>query len=146
MGVASLLGVDHWLLLAACIAAFIAIFIAVEHNRREGLCVRCMQQVPADAGPRAQRQQSVLRVRHVTMERPWIMSTVYLVLLGLALGATFDVIDRRWSGAAISFWAAFYFYAIWVHHRLRPWCPYCRDWGEGGDHEAVPDPLDRATA
>jgi len=27
-----------------------------------------------------------------------------------------------------------------LHHRLQPWCLYCKGWDEGGDHEHTPTP------
>jgi hypothetical protein len=27
-----------------------------------------------------------------------------------------------------------------MHRRLRPWCPWCRPWDEGGDPELSPEP------
>jgi hypothetical protein len=37
-------------------------------------------------------------------------------------------------------WMFAVIYTEWLHHRLRPWCPYCRPWDEGGDQELAPDP------
>lgn len=31
-------------------------------------------------------------------------------------------------------------YTGWVHHRLRPWCPYCGRWEDDGHEEPSPDP------
>lgn len=118
-------------------AAWIFSFYADDgyHSRR--LCWRCARHAPADP------EASVARWRRAL----WLHHRAGLVLLagavpvsglllsshlppGLDIASDIGVIvvagAASWSGI--------------MHRRLRPWCPWCKPWGEGGDAEAVPDP------
>lgn len=72
---------------------------------------------------------------------------VWILLIGFSV-----VVDRifypgiapgdprdNWLLAPGDLFFAAYMYAVVTHHRLSPWCPYCR-WGNGGSHEAAPTP------
>ncbi|WP_280422762.1 hypothetical protein [Nocardia carnea] len=136
------LGVDHLLISVAGLVANVLVVVGLLHNEVARLCVRCMQEVPADAGTRAQRQQWVLWTHH------FVKSGRGLALLGSALVAywVFAYSDLpRISQAPSDLVFTLLFYSIWLHHRLRPWCPYCRDWGSDGMKEPSPDPVVKAT-
>ncbi|QRY49068.1 hypothetical protein [Mycolicibacterium septicum] len=151
----------HWLpfLLGAAVVARVAIWFGVLvnvgyivlvvflvgsvvtmlHHHSGQLCIRCMNDVPADAPTRAQRQKAILRFSHFTMTVPAIL--VLLVLtFGAILIAHLIPEGSQWPYIPQSLWVLMLAYAELVHHRLRPWCPYCRDWDDEGDHEPSPDP------
>jgi hypothetical protein len=111
------------------------------------ICLRCMQAVPEDAGIRAatRRKRFWLRLNHLSI---WQLA----VIIGVALAV--EVTIRRilgpepapgWIAMPLDIFLAATFWATWQHHRYRPWCPWCRDWGSGGHPEHVPDPVNPAT-
>ncbi|BCI84688.1 hypothetical protein MTY66_63130 (plasmid) [Mycolicibacterium sp. TY66] len=135
--------------LLARVAAFatlalmtVAILAMYSHLFDTALCVQCMADVPADAPVRAQRWRRMLWLRHFMSTR--LGAAVTLLIAG-ALGAAQGVSGLQ--GAARLLFAApadlFLFavvYAGALHHRLRPWCLYCREWDGDGDPEPSPDP------
>lgn len=110
------------------------------HRRKDHLCFQCMEEVPADAPTRAERRRRSLRFAHFTGSPRGLPVTIMIVggpaVVGIAMyGATptrYFIPSDLWMFAAI--------YAEWLHHRLRPWCPHCRPWDEGGDEEPAPGP------
>ncbi|TCJ89787.1 hypothetical protein [Nocardia alba] len=120
----------------------IVLIIGLIHNDFQRLCVQCMREVPADAGPRAQRQQRLLWLRHWASTPPRIL--IVLAIISVPVFLVHSVgLPRVVSLPADALWAAF-MYSIWLHHRLRPWCPYCRDWDQDGAPEPSPDPVTKA--
>ncbi|GAD82178.1 hypothetical protein [Nocardia asteroides] len=120
----------------------LVLFIGFMHNDFRRLCVQCMREVPADAGVRAERSQGLLWLRHSVSTAPRML----LVLVALSV-PVYLVHVAGWprvvSLPVDALWATF-MYSIWLHHRLRPWCPYCRDWDEEGEREPSPDPVTKA--
>jgi hypothetical protein len=110
------------------------------HRRKDHLCFRCMSEVPADAPTRAERRRRWLRFAHFTGSLGGLSITIMIVggpaAVGIAMyGATptrYFIPGDLWMFAVI--------YTEWLHHRLRPWCPYCRPWDEGGNEEPALDP------
>jgi hypothetical protein len=116
------------------------IVVYLLHNSLTRICVRCMTEVPADAPVRAQKRKRILRTAHFLGTGP------ALALLAVLLVADFV---GPWTPAGkladipIALWVAAAWSTDWVHHRLRPWCPYCPRWdGGGGIQEPSPDPVD----
>lgn len=123
------------------LAVYIAVFlIAMVHNVLARLCLRCMQDVPADAPAQAARKRWLLWADHHYLR-------IYLLVLALGFAS-------RWIGAWIGLPegpSPLYLpgdlillaqvAGIWTHHRLRPWCPFCRRWDDGqGPRELTPTP------
>lgn len=144
MRVLGYLGVDNWLIAASDFIAFIPILFAIFHTTVTRLCVRCMQEVPADASARAQRQRWLLWVTH-SLESPRKLAVwMGVVITSGVLIAAFDL-PRVADAPTDAYWLT-YMYSMWLHHKLRPWCPYCRRWDDDGDiHEPSPDPVVKAT-
>lgn len=109
------------------------------HHGRAQMCIRCMSDVPADAPVRAQRQKMILRFSHFTMTLPAILILLVLTI-GPMLITNLMHTQSQLPYIPQSLWVFMLTYAELVHHRLRPWCPYCRDWDEEGDPEPAPDP------
>lgn len=112
------------------------------------ICVRCMQEVPADAPARAQRQRPVLRLEHLS-RGGWFSLGVLAAMFGVGWLRLQLYPDAAARAAGDGMWMyltsdAFIFaiiYADWLHHRLRPWCPFCPRWDDGGGlREPSPDP------
>lgn len=137
-------GVDHWLISATEHFALACVVIGMLHHIFTRLCIRCMEEVPADASHQAQRQSRVLWLNHLIDSMRGIV--VYLVAVigySVLLGAM--ELPPVASLPLDAFYVAF-MYSIWLHHRLRPWCPYCRRWDDGGGIvEPSPDPMIKAT-
>jgi uncharacterized membrane protein YadS len=123
------------------IPAYAVVFItAMAHRNLVRICVRCMQDVPADASQQAARKRPLLWIDHHYL-------TMFLLAIGLQFAASNALV--AWSmprGPSPLFLPADLIFfaqiaAIWTHHRLRPWCPYCRPWDDGhGPRERVPNP------
>lgn len=108
------------------------------HNSLTRICVQCMIDVPADAPRRAQKRQRMLWLRHFAGTRRGLTMAAALFLIELAGPAT---PIGSLGGIPVTVWAAVLWVTDWVHHRLRPWCRYCRNWGDGGMREPSPDPV-----
>ncbi|WP_280413170.1 hypothetical protein [Nocardia asiatica] len=138
------LGVHHWLIDIGDLTATASILIALMHTTITRLCVRCMEEVPGDAAARAQRQSWLLRIAHSLDSFTRVMVWVALLVATATLATLLDL--PRVVHAPLDAFFALYLYSTWLHHKLRPWCPYCRRWDDGdGIHEPSPDPVEKAT-
>lgn len=126
------------------IALVVAFFVASFHQNAARLCVRCMEEVPANAAEIAERRRWALWFHHRHDLRP--LSSFGLLVgvlaVGIIGGAKFG---GTFFGEVVCYIPndVFLFsliYSVWIHHRLRPWCPYCRGWDDDGPAELVPDP------
>ncbi|MBI3224345.1 MAG: hypothetical protein HYZ39_04720 [Mycolicibacterium cosmeticum] len=116
--------------------------VAFFHRRRDHLCARCMQELPADATTQAERRRPLLRFSHfaTTVAGTAAFAAVVFVPMLVAdlisghVSQTFYIPGDLWISAVI--------YCEWVHHRLRPWCRYCRPWDDEGDKVRAPEPTD----
>ncbi|MFE9785636.1 hypothetical protein ACFYO7_09670 [Nocardia salmonicida] len=140
----SYFGVRHMLVDLLIIAGSFVLFCGLVHNDATRLCVRCMSEVPADASHQAERQQRLLWLRHAPSSPPRLVAFVALLVVPAVLIHVLEL-PRVFALPVDAFWCVF-MYKVWLHHRLRPWCPFCRDWDEdGGIHEPSPDPVVKAT-
>lgn len=152
LGVAFLVRVASWFGLledvsgVAMWALIPFIGISTWHQMRGGLCLRCMAEVPDDAPVRAERHRVLLRMAHFNSVWAIIAVTVAFLVLGrVVLAPLLDDDDSTLFLAPADMWIFALIYGQWLHHRLRPWCPYCRDWGDDGDPEPSPDPTTSGT-
>jgi hypothetical protein len=139
--------VPDWLAWANTVVFSVVFMAALLHQALARICLRCMEEVPADAPVRAQRRRSVLWFEHRT--KPiWIYLLMWLAAIALSGGLRYalyrglpteDVHDN-WTSAPVTLLILLVVYAMVLHHRLQPWCPYCKGWDEGGDHERTPTP------
>ncbi|MEU4318325.1 hypothetical protein AB0F85_14060 [Nocardia fluminea] len=137
-------GIEHDLLQFVLLAGNLVLFCGLVHNDLTRLCVRCMSEVPADAGHQAERQKRVLWLRHAARSPFRMLAFLALLIVPAVLIHVLEL-PRVLALPVDAFWCVF-MYSVWLHHRLRPWCPYCREWGEGGGiHEPSPDPVVKAT-
>ena len=110
-----------------------------QHRFQEHLCVRCMDEVPADAPTRAERRRPLLWLSHLSMS-PMGIAIMAVVVVGPALLGFIAGQVTRPLAIPGDLWLFAVIYVGWIHHRLRPWCPYCRPWDDEGDEEHSPDP------
>lgn len=113
--------------------------IATFHQELGRICVSCMQEVPADPGKLVTQLRLLLRLSHWSPVRYLVIwaalflpGMVATIVAGVGWSWIFILCDTLFFAAIM---------AGWAHHRLRPWCPYCRDWdGDDSPHERVPNP------
>ncbi|WP_162625542.1 hypothetical protein [Mycolicibacterium llatzerense] len=116
-------------------------FATLAHHDNGQLCVRCIESVPKDAALRADGCRVPLRFAHFVESTAGILAmvTVCLVPVVATIILPAPTVDRVYL--AVHMWVFAVIYADWTHGRLRPWCPFCRRWDDGGDHEPSPDPV-----
>jgi len=146
LAVAVPIRVASWLGLLTGINIFVSIALlacwstALFHQRKEHLCARCMDEVPVDAAALAHRRRRTLRFVHFAATLVGILTMIVLIGSPAIFGAVADGTIPRGYFIPGDAWTFALIYSVWQHHRLRPWCPYCRPWDEGGDEEPAPDP------
>lgn len=122
------------------VAVWVGIYwVSAFHRTFARICVRCMQEVPADAGQQAERKRWLLWVDH----HPGRMMLAFWAVIGAELLTrhVFAIPNGpSWLNLPSLLVLAPGVVAAWTHHRLRPWCPYCKPWDDGGQHESVPAP------
>ena len=135
--------VPGWLSATVAVIAATVLLVTICHQDLARLCLRCMSEIATDPGREVARWRPLLRWSH----RGPIASLLPVVLSLLAALAA-SVLDSagvgttpRWLWVPMDFAWAGWAWSVWVHHRLRPWCPYCRRWDGGGAREPSPDPV-----
>lgn len=121
-------------------ALLVCWLVAGFHRDSEHLCERCLREVPIAAPARAERQRSLLRFAHVAKS---VIGCAVLAVVSVGpplLAVLMPVEVPRLLYIPGDLWLVAIIYAEWVHHRLRPWCPFCDPWDEEGDEEPAPDP------
>lgn len=116
--------------------------IARTHDRR--LCPRCVAEWPADGEARAAHTSTFWIHHHFA---PAVIAALVLYLAGTIVAGSDSLAGR--VAQAVSFVVnAAVLHASRRHSQLLPWCPYCRDDGDDGDHDEtpVPDPTGVKTA
>jgi hypothetical protein len=124
---------------AVMVVFVVGSMITLLHHASGRMCIRCMRDVPADAPVRAQRQKMILRFSHFTMTPLAILVLLVLTFAPMFIARLLPT-ESQLPYVPQSLWVFMLAYAELVHHRLRPWCPYCRDWDDEGDPEPSPDP------
>lgn len=120
-------------------ALVFVVFGSLAHAPRRPMCTGCAEIVPTDPQRAIERNAWPLWLSHVLDEHP-LGVWVYLFCGALATGALvhFTGVNPLYMPYDLSVMAICY--STWRHHYLIPWCPRCREWGDGGDPEFVPDP------
>lgn len=121
------------------LALMVGVVALVLHLRNGGLCLRCIRNTPLNPELAVNRNKFFLWVLHLQGKRFWRIYGVCLLimLVGNAYASGFILTLTNLPLDAVFFSMM---WATWQHHRLGPWCPYCRGWDEGGEEEVVPDP------
>ena len=119
----------------------LAMFFFRYHISVARLCLRCMRNTPLNPGREVKTMDRLLRVEH---SGPKVNGLSLLFCLVFIVGIPLIFGPGFWAERVAPFPLDVFFFgslwATWTHHRLRPWCPYCKDWGDEGDPELVPDP------
>ncbi|TLH64287.1 hypothetical protein C1S80_12825 [Mycolicibacterium aubagnense] len=120
----------------------VCVFASIVHQCSTALCIPCVRDMPVDAPDRARRQKLLLRLSH--FGSTWVG---FATLLFFCAGVP-AIVRALYPNAAPELlqipglvWIVPLVYARSIHRKLRPWCPYCRDWREGGDYEPSPAPV-----
>jgi hypothetical protein len=126
----------RWLSAIVTLTLLGILYAIWKHNAE--LCERCIARMPLNPQSAVDKHRTKLRIHHQLVR--WFV-------VWLAATITGDVMPQHWiatkciqSAATLS--CLFVIYAIAVHNRLQPWCPFCpRDDGDD-DAADVPDPVD----
>lgn len=144
--IASWFGLLTWLDLTIAVMLLACCFATLFHLRSSHLCERCMAEVPADAPVRAQRCKGLLWFSHQMATGIGIFGLlVPAAAIGFAGNAFGSPAIQNLAGVPLSVLLFTSLYSSWLHHRLRPWCPYCDDWDQDGEPEPSPDPSEFKT-
>jgi hypothetical protein len=120
-------------------SVFMAGMVALyQHLRFGGLCLRCMRSTPLNPGREVSRNKAFLWQIHWPTRRFCAVFGACVVILLVGEHTHGVVYTLSKIPMDIQFFSLTW--ATWIHHRLQPWCPYCRGWDEGGEEELVPDP------
>jgi cytochrome b561 len=128
------------------IAGTVIIIIGLLHLGVARICIRCMESVPPDAPVRAQRQKWLLRYAHAMNEKRYLFAIIGYNLIGWFLVSWLfpvgpdNVIRSGWIFVPVDLALLLMAISLSAHHRMSPWCPYCRGWDDGGMREPSPDP------
>ncbi|WP_330182865.1 hypothetical protein OHB26_03885 [Nocardia sp. NBC_01503] len=135
----------NWLVIPALVVAVSfcgAVLVAALHSQLTRICLACMREVPVNASELAHRHRWLLRVRHTWTGRGAMPVLLVLVTVPLFVTALLPAAYSGLGVAPLELWVIAAGSSERFHHRLRPWCPYCKDWGEDGDiKEPAPDPV-----
>lgn len=120
------------LMVTACLVVLFFIWIRSTETHEHVMCVRCANDIP-DGDVESYRAR--LSWFHFLHERGWPI-LVFIAAPAIVLSL---FTPPAINAFALVPWVGFA-YLIRTHHRFRPWCPFCKDWGDGGSPEKVPDP------
>lgn len=134
----------HPLLSLLSLAAVVPVLIGLFHTVLTRLCIRCMVEMPQDGSQRADRHRWLLRLYHRQQGlRAWLILLAVIILAPIlvpVLGLP------RWVELPVDVYWYAWLSSLWVHHRLRLWCPGCHDGDDGGwIEEPSPDPVTAGT-
>ncbi len=145
-------GIKWWVTSTADVAlslmVMVGAFALVAHIWKGQLCLRCIQDSPDDPETEVQKKKWFLWFEHMSRRMWWSIWAGVLALILIAGAWTQDNgLIYRLSHLPQDVFFYSMFWAFYCHHRLHPWCPYCRGWDEGGEEELIPDPdpSERAT-
>jgi hypothetical protein len=110
----------------------------VFHLRKGALCLRCIRSSPLNPQRAVERNKVFLYVAHWPRKKWWIVWSA--CLSGTIAADFFTGVVNDLLKTPMDVFFLVVMWGIWAHHRLAPWCPYCRGWDEGGEEELVPDP------
>jgi hypothetical protein len=116
-----------------------AIFLSLStfaHNRH--LCERCIASVPLDASKVAGGYSVRFRVAHLFERKVFALSYLAAVV-GSSFLSAHPVGRYAWAAAEASL--AYLLLVSVTHQRLQPWCPYCRNGGDGRTAPTAPSPV-----
>lgn len=120
------------------LATVVPVLIGIFHISFARLCIRCLSQIPRDGAQRAVRHGWLLRLYHRQLGlKAWLILLVVMAATPVVLAA---VGLPRWLGVPVDVYWYAWLMSLWVHHRLRLWCPGCDDGDGGWIEEPSPDP------
>jgi hypothetical protein len=137
-----------WLGVGVEVVMIVTMITMFLHQGLARICLRCMEEVKPDAPLQAQRKRKILKIWH--LGQSWRVSLAWLAAILLTNGVRIWLnddfgYDWHWINAPTDVIFGLWIYSMVFHHRVSPWCPYCRRWDDGGDHEAIPDPVEPST-
>lgn len=134
-----------WLTVLVLAPVLMLVMLSQAHQGLARVCVECMRRLPADAPIRAARYRRLLWLRHRMAGWQWFWVVGPLIAAEVVIRAVFGIADgdAPWTTLPLAVVVFGNMVGEWLHHRYRPWCPYCRRWDDGGgprEPSPVPDP------
>lgn len=127
-------GVLAWSWTGLFFVGFLLIFQAQAHQGTTALCVKCMEETPLDPEVAVRRNTRFLWFAHHLTKTVVILWLISLIGVGLLRRYVEFLHGAMWLNIPTDLFLMAMFWSSWQHHRLRPWCPYCRRWDK--DDEA----------
>lgn len=118
---------------------FWSVFLTRRHNHR--LCAECIDNWPLDPEAEVAHRMNWLRIEHRFNLSPKQIAITGLGIMGVLIASLW--LPRGAITAVVIVTNLVVLpagtRAAWVHSRLQPWCPWCRESG-GGEAYFDPDP------
>ena len=138
--VASGLGLVLYINHLAMLTLGVCWFATVAHQGGSALCERCIESVPADAPLQAKRSWLSMKFAHFLGTKAGTVATIAVCLAPMIAIAMLPAVTVGQLFVAAHLWMLVLIYVDVHHVRLRPWCPFCQRWDDGGDYEPAPGP------
>lgn len=126
-----------WSSITSCMSILVLAAYAADARHSDTLCETCVAEFRVDAPEYAASKSWVFTVEHKGRAVYWVVA-----LVAIAIQLSLD--DTAASKAATLGINTLFLASAFVnrfHRSYSPWCPYCRDNGDGGhEHTEVPDP------
>jgi hypothetical protein len=134
--------VFDWRLIGFAVSlAFPVLFVTYIRHDFQPVCIRCLREQPEDGGMVAQRKLRQLWAYHLPGLGPVGRSLGVIAACGLWVAGSIMRESNSPLGIVLGFLGGsvitYDWYLTFVHRRLKPWCPWCRD--PGGDPDQVPE-------
>lgn len=127
----------RWVAAISTVTLLVLLYVTLRHDAE--LCERCIDRMPLDPQAAVDKQRAKLRIHHKLLR---------CFIAWLAVTITGDLMPQHWIAtkcveSTATLFCLFLMYAIAIHSRLQPWCPFCpRDDGGDDDTADTPDPVD----
>lgn len=130
-----------WLMWSPLAVGLLLVAGLVAHGRIPA-CPRCVQEMPADGPAEAERHAHALWLQHHQGRLGLYFVLIYFgsFAAGWIAGAPETIPGQVIGGACHLGWVPM-FYCDGQHHRLRPWCPWCRRGRDDDDEAPAPPPV-----
>ncbi|AHH20779.1 hypothetical protein NONO_c60030 [Nocardia nova SH22a] len=105
------------------------------------MCDRCIHTFIVDGEQKALRRRRLLRAEHFMIDHS--KAVLGYILVGLIAGTFLPAPWWQIVNTVVSVSCLVLVAVGSTHTRYLRWCPWCRDAGGDGDHEFIPDPVER---
>jgi hypothetical protein len=103
------------------------------------LCEACIAEWPLDPETEVSKRMRYINAYHFILDSARRAVSIFVVFIAAWIASMLlfraPVVDAVFGLPLALLMLTFY-----KHDFIRPWCPKCRRWDDGGGHEWVPDP------